>query len=574
MKNQIPFTPLVATFILALASCDAPTAPPVHEPSRPDTLPLGMIGTDPHLITIINMIPEALCPEAKHDGEPNIAVNPMNPQIIAASAFTYSEQRDLLCSPSPCDGLPHESCRAPIYISADGGMTWALADVIASNNGITHDITLAFSPSGYLYASFLKGCHAPDHSMKGYMTMRSTSHILNGEDAARLAMQSVDERFFKNTPETAWRNIIDQPWVAATSDGTKDRVFVGANRVGESKSFIFSGRRGSGMTARVIVSPNGTPNSFAGIQIETTPNQDRNLSAIRVAPHPDGKVYAVFYRWISEGVSGGLDAVIQPFPFCEVVVVRDDVYGTRNFGQLLDAGPGSPRGKRVAGATVPLCNAMHPIPAYRLPPGSSLGNARLVGSNLSIAVDPVNEDHVVISWCALASGVYTLHTRESLNAGVTWTELFPPIPNAMNPALAVTTDGRVGLLYQQLVDRQNENWWETHFTLGAISRRGLSTREYLLHRFPDAELPILNDSTVALRPALGEYIDLEAVGTTFYGVFSGMNTPDQERFLGNIHDIYLRRVVHRELQTTTGEPVIPSVDPFFFKVEARLNVVP
>ena len=39
-------------------------------------------------VTVVNMIPKANSGETNQDSEPNLAVNPRNPQHIAGSAFT------------------------------------------------------------------------------------------------------------------------------------------------------------------------------------------------------------------------------------------------------------------------------------------------------------------------------------------------------------------------------------------------------------------------------------------------------------------------------------------------------
>src|SRR4030095_10499502 len=110
-------------------------------------------------ISIVNMIHPDQDHEINNDTEPNIAVNPANPNIIAASAFTFSLNRfrpdgTLICDTFPCPDIinaqtfkhrPMSACKAPIYFSTDGGQTWTLKDVLPSNNGITHDISLAFS---------------------------------------------------------------------------------------------------------------------------------------------------------------------------------------------------------------------------------------------------------------------------------------------------------------------------------------------------------------------------------------------------------------------------------------------
>ena len=67
---------------------------------------------------VVNLIPNSLSGETNQDSEPNIAVNPVTATDIVATAFT----------PAPLGGS-----FAPIYVSTDGGNTWALRTVVPGN---------------------------------------------------------------------------------------------------------------------------------------------------------------------------------------------------------------------------------------------------------------------------------------------------------------------------------------------------------------------------------------------------------------------------------------------------------
>ena len=67
-------------------------------------------------------------------------------------------------------------------------------------------------------------------------------------------------------------------------------------------------------------------------------------------------------------------------------------------------------------------------------------------------------------------------------------------------------------------------------------------------------------------PYLGDYARLLAVGTNFFGVFCGNNTPDPANFPSGI--AYQRNAnwtTHTLLSTDNTTPVAPSIDPFFFQ---------
>jgi hypothetical protein len=74
-------------------------------------------------ISVVNMTPKDLSSETYQDSEPNLAVDPVHPALIAASAFT----------PDP----DANASDAPIYVSKDGGQTWELRSVVPYCNGIT-----------------------------------------------------------------------------------------------------------------------------------------------------------------------------------------------------------------------------------------------------------------------------------------------------------------------------------------------------------------------------------------------------------------------------------------------------
>src|ERR1039458_9931515 len=95
-------------------------------------------------ISVVNMIPQALSGETSQDSEPNLAVNPINTQQIVATAFT----------PNPSGGA-----LAPIFMSSNGGQTWALNAIVpgATAGFPTLDITTKFGgSSNVLYAGIVR----------------------------------------------------------------------------------------------------------------------------------------------------------------------------------------------------------------------------------------------------------------------------------------------------------------------------------------------------------------------------------------------------------------------------------
>ena len=225
-------------------------------------------------VTVINMIPFAQSAEVGQDSEPNLSVNPNNPQQIAGSAFT--------ANPTGAMGT------APIYVSTNGGATWAMNNIVPSGNGMTGDITVRFADtSNVLYAGTLRG--GAGLTLNILRTFNFT-----GAGAMALLVNRAQE---------------DQPYVEASTFGGADRVYVGNNDLSQA----------NGRTATIDRSLNGavaTP-AFNSLRIETRNTCGQDGPPIRTTIHPDGTVYAVFYRYRPAG------ACNSPIP-SDLVVVRDD----------------------------------------------------------------------------------------------------------------------------------------------------------------------------------------------------------------------------------------------------------
>src|SRR5262249_28030806 len=149
------------------------------------------------------------------------------------------------------------------------------------------------------------------------------------------------------------------------------------------------------------------------------------------AMHPDGKVYGAFYRWLGDVSDRGYKM--------DVIVVRDDAWGTGSFQKLMS---GSKAGCAVTAAAVVV-----PIISDAMGAGTSrphwFGQERLGGSNISVAVDPrqnasatvyvawVDEDQTPYSGVTMNAScdampkpaITSLHVRRSTDGGATWADV-------------------------------------------------------------------------------------------------------------------------------------------------------
>ena len=458
-------------------------------------------------LSVIDMVPNAQSDETNEDAEPNLAVDPGNTSHIVGSAFT----------PNPTGG----TTTAPVFVSTDGGSNWALRNIVPSGNGMTGDISLAFGTrGGTLYTGILRG-----GSFLRQMMLRTTDPFLGG---------TMDILVDHSTVQ------MDQPFMSATtslvSGSDRDRAFAGFNFFGQR---IGSG--GTGRTASVERSQDArtaaAPAGFTNTVVETRATFQQDMPAVRYAVHDGGVIYGAFYRWTGTAT---------PSAVCDVIVVRDDAFaaGATPFADLDDPGDG------VAGRIVATGRTVPAFPA-------SLGQNRLVASNVSIAVSPSDAGLVYVAWAdSDATSFYTLHVRRSADSGSTWSGDLLTIPTATNPALAINSDGVVAFLYQQLTGTGASRRWGTHLRR---TTTGTTWSDLVLADTPNSAGTVF----------MGDYLDLLAVGRTFYGVFPALNTPDNANFPQGV--TFRRNVnftTHQVRNLANTANVTASIDPFFFKLES------
>jgi len=451
------------------------------------------------------MIPRALSGESHQDSEPTIAVNPANPLQIAASAFT----------PDPGGGD-----LAPIFTSVDGGNTWMLKSIVPSSSAdgsATADITVSFgTSSNRLYAGIIR---------LPFPANRPRLNILRTEDFQSSApMKVLVDRTGSG---------VDQPYVQATTVASganqgKDRVYVGDNDFGATPR--------SATIDQSLDAGKPTP-SFTSVRVESRTTAGQDGPPIRPAIHRDGTVYAVFHSWRTFENSGEGTA--------DVVVVRDDSGGSgpSHFESLVDPGDGK-AGMRV------VKNVKFNFDGF-------LGLQR-TGGDVSIAIDPTNSGIVYVAYNDDVGPNYMLHVLRSTDRGQTWSADVRTVTNALNPALAVNDDGKVGLLYQQLTGSGASRRWVTNFE---SSVNGTTWNAITLATVP------ANTPAKEFDPYLGDYDHLMSVGKDFYGVFCANNTPNTSNFPSGVK--YQRNVnftTHTLLDVDNTTPIDPSIDPFFFKV--------
>src|SRR2546425_393179 len=325
------------------------------------------------------------------------------------------------------------------------------------------------------------------------------------------------------------RGEIEPPYVRTPAVDNAERVYVGLNDFDAP----------DGRTATVDVSLDGGA-TYTSRRIEARNTAGQNGPSIRPAVAQDHTVYVAYFGWRS---NAGADVT------SDVGVGRDDsgATGAAPFRDLVDPSDHLPGRLVATHVTIPWSNA------------PTLGQER-IGSTLSIAVDALHSDNVYLAWAdRVGTGdIYTVHVRRSTDRGATWSGDLRTLTNATDASLAVSTNGTVGLLYQQVTGSAGASRWVTRLEQ---SRDGFATHQDVVLSTVPATTPPFQ-----FLPYIGDYNCLTTRGNQFLGIFSANNTPDSANFPQGV--VYQRRVefpTHR-LVDGSGTPVAGSTGPFFFSV--------
>ena len=475
----------------------------------------GFISGTKAGVRVIDIIPKSQSNETGQNSEPSIAVNPNDPNQVAISVFS-------------------DNPLSPFYSTKDGGKTWIQFDQLQ-----TFDSTLSWSKSGRLYLG-----RTSNYQVDPSGNITQGTNEVDKSDSPGTPFQPILASVYTSSPGMLPP---DHPLIAAAQvDGT-DHIYLGYNQFIPFNNQVPP----TPHTATVRFSTNGGATWTTTVVDRSDASVFANAPAVPPAVNGN-RVYVAFGRAthdpdFTRGTAQG-----------QIVVVRDDDGGNGGFNAL------GANGTTVANITYP----------FTVPPtgmgGQSLGNER-IGSDLSLAVDPRNADHVYIAYADNPSpGLIQVQVQESTDSGRTWAEKFatratPDFKSAL-PYLAVADNGAVGLLYTAQDLNNGVSFLETHFVqTGNDFKHSTDT---LLSRFTDGNPPSTFD------PYIGDYEGLKAVGDTFYGTFSASNQAD------GTHAIFPGGVVFQrdftgtpgtssfQLTDGSGNPVAASIDPYYFQIEA------
>ena len=407
----------------------------------------------------------------------------------------------------------------PFFVSSDGGGTWSIFGTLDH-----HDKSIAWKAGGsaVLVASL-------------FDDTTTNSDIINTHSAT-----VTDSGFASPIQQYVGSGDNDQPWIRT---GPSNHVYVGYNNDGAS----------DGKTASVNVSTDGgssyTPVTVDRVGAQAGPGGNEDSPAVRLAVN-DSRVYALFNRYESVVETGANGDRFNS----QIVVVRSDNGGADDFMALGTGGNG------VTVAT--------PVSVFTEDENTplTLGQER-IGSDIAIAVDPNNANHVVVAYGDApgpnGAGIVQLVLKESTDGGATWSQEIHRTPSSTRsalPGLAILPNGAIGLLYANYDPATN-----------VLSQHLLTTTD---------DFATTNDITLASQsnslptangddPYIGDFFDLTSRGNTFYGIFSASNADDGTN--AQFKNVTFNRdftgtpgTSSFRLTDATGNAIPFSIDPFFF----------
>jgi hypothetical protein len=258
---------------------------------------------------------------------------------------------------------------SPFFVSTDAGATWSIFGTLDHN-----DKSIAWKADGS--AVLVAG--------------------LLSDDINTYSATVSDSGFGAPINHYIGSNDNDQPWIRT---GPSNHVYVGFNDDGAS----------AGKNASVNVSTDGG-STYTTVTVDRVGSANGDSPATRIAVN-GSRVYAIFNRYGSVVES---DANGERFN-SEIVVVRSDNGGADDFKVLGTSG----NGNAVTIAT--------PISIFTDDENThlTLGQER-IGSDIAIAVDPNNANHVVVVYGDApgpnGANLSQLAVKESTDGGASWSQ--------------------------------------------------------------------------------------------------------------------------------------------------------
>jgi hypothetical protein len=464
------------------------------------TQPAGIEGAAPSIfirdVVISNTDHKLKNINRSSNGEPSIAINPKNPKEIDILAFT--------------EGW---GANAPIWHSTNGGAIWSLDLTIPNPPGLAEqgcpcDQDPDYGQNGNMSATFLDfdttGINAFSGTTDNPALASNWNWLVSGGVTQRTNLQGVGNA--------------DQPWLLVNRDpniATQDDVYVAYDNFDGAPDM------------RVAVAPGSDPPDFTIDNLAGFSQGEINPGQRLAVDHSNGAVYTLFQQ-------------------CPTTVPNCNNLGADPktihwfLNRSTDGGKTWTLNGKTTGILVAKGQSTQPTPKF------GTVNALLGGVN-HLTVDPSNSDLYVVF------GNRDRKTRNNRLSIVRLTSngkggLKIETPHfvtgqvqAALPSVAVAKNrkGTVGVLYMVFNEIDPKSKFPMYTAMLATSDdHGVTFTQNKLEKF----LSPATDNGDQRQRVLGDYLQMKALGNTFYGVFPGNGAPFGRPF-ANIDPIFFKTTV-------------------------------
>ena len=448
-----------------------------------------------------------------NDGETSITVNPANPNEVVVTAFSGGW-----------------GANAPLWQSTDGGNIWTKQFTIPAPPGIAAAGCPCDQAIDYGTGNQMSGTFLISDIFSGTTTDPGSAAAWNWLVIAGVTQPTN----FNNSPPPGG---VDQPWLLVNVDPTipaQDNVYTAYDDFTNG-----SNCGGDACIERVSASYGVNPPNFTADNQSGTATGSINPGH-RLAVDPrNGFVYSLFQRNIAAGNGG-----------------------SKNIDYMLnrstDGGATWTLNGMAGGIIVANADSTQPTPKF------GTVNALLGGVDHA-GVDPNNGDvYYVYGNRDAGTGNDRLAIRRIQDDGaggvtVGAENFVTGQVEAAIPSVAVASNGIVGVFYYTFDGLSPDNFPTFSAHLAQSSDQGVTFSDQVLLTFLSSAM----DNGNSRQRVLGDYMQMKAVDTCFFGAFTGNGVPFGRPFAN--HDPIFFRVCVGEAdlaitKTDSPDPVIAGND--------------
>jgi hypothetical protein len=452
-----------------------PAVPPssiLHGPAAPATVINGITIVDVAVLAGLSLV------SRDYGNEPAITANPLNPSQIVLTSFSGSDWS--------------AGGNSTLFYSSDAGASWSYSQSVPPPPGVASlgcpcDQNMDWGRDGVLYGTFL------DVLSDGTQSVFSAQSTNPTDPSSWVYRAPGGVSQTTNQPSLI---DVDQPWIWSgplPGDNGATNVCVAYDNF--DPGFIVS-------EIRAADSPGASPLDFtrdAPTDADGQQYNDGMNPGNRIAVGPDGTIFNVYQRLVSVQANG-----VKELTY--LINVSTDGGQTWSV-----ANSDHPSGAKIVAANVFSFQGN----------GSKVGGVNaLLGGVDAIAVDPsTGTAWIVYGARPTLTGhdqlflVPVTYSAGNLTVGTTRTLTSSTIDNYL-PSVAVLPNGEVGILFLTLSGTSYQ-WrfaqWTNGTTIAKTTGLGAFTSPF-------------SSNAASNQRIFGDYIQVRAVGCTFYGTYPARGT--------------------------------------------------